>query len=277
MDDKVINEMFSTLRKGKNTKTEEEILFPNLDGISKKELETAYNEDYFMFSSLSLSNPFLDEDNDPLAICESFSFAVSPDYVEKAIKTYTRLRDWQFLKGKGTNGVSIYILLAKNDDFSIRLIKKGMERLGYFFSRSVDYIDKFGNQWIKYQFDPLLQKEDTEEIMKNKYLFHITPTYNVKSIMTFGLQPRHDNDLYYYPDRVYLFTTDNIEYIKKWGRVLYDANTDPRNDGDYTLLRILTKKINIHLYYDPNMNNAAYTTDPIPPETIKPTDRIYYE
>jgi hypothetical protein len=276
MNDNVIVEMFSALRGNKNTKTEEEIPFPNLDGISKKELEAAYNEKFLLFTTLTLGNPFVDENKEPFVLCESFKFAVSPDYVEKVIKEYTRLRDWQFYKAKGKNGVSIYLLLAKNDDFSIRLIKKGMERLGYFFSRSVDNIDKEGNKWIIFQFDPLLQKEDTEEIMKNGHLYHITPTYNVKSIMTFGLQPRHYNDVYYYPDRIYLFTTGDIEYIKKWGRILYHTNTDSRNDGDYTLLKILVKKINIRLYHDPNMGNAAYTTDPIPPEAIEIIDKIYY-
>lgn len=282
MIDNIIKEMFSRIRgerkslpiENKNYKSWDDLI----NSIPKKELYEAYNDPFIMAGSNAWDNPFDNNENSPLRLHESFKFAVSPEFVEDAIRVYTRLRNWQIHKSKGKNGVGIYVLLAKNDP-TIRLIKLGMKKMGYFFARSAPFVDKYGKEWIKYQFDPLIQDDNTNEILKQKFLYHITPQYNVDSILKNGLLPRHDNDIYYYPDRVYMFATDDMDKIKKWGYRLYFANGDERNDGNYTILQVDTnvlKNDKVKLYYDPNLPDGVYTTDKISPNAIKIKLKVVY-
>ena len=54
------------------------------------------------------------------------------------------------------------------------------------------------------------------------------------------------------------------------GRALCEANSDKRNNGNYSLFYIDTTEIpeDVKFYYDPNMPNAMYTYNELPISVI---------
>ena len=108
--------------------------------------------------------------------------------------------------------------------------------------------------------------------MKKEYLWHLTPEYNVKSILENGIIPSNDNCLFDYPERSYFFSFKRInnKRIQEIGQNLAAVNNDSRNNGSYCLLKIDLHKLpeNIKFYRDYNCFNGVYTEDKIPADIV---------
>lgn len=238
----------------------------DLSKIPKEELEKQYVDFSKQFSFRSYANPLSKDVNGYLF--ESFGDVLPSDAVVKALMMEYKLKEWQFKCIEYCNKVSIYILIPDIGD-NVNKITADMDRMGYFLGQ--DFIN--GNGWRQVNYEPKEQEDNTEEIKeKFKVLLHLTPYYNVDSIMRFGLIPKNANLMYNYPQRVYMLT-QNVTEDDFWnlGNGLSTANMDSRNTGIYILLKITLKKVpdDVKFFYDPNMPNAVYTTKGIPSECVE--------
>ena len=149
-----------------------------------------------------------------------------------------------------------------------------MQTFGYF-----QLNDKIiQNKIITLAFEPRFSKIVTNEIIKKyKYLYHVTPSVYVEKIKNIGICPKSKNSLYSYPDRVYLFTGNElnneqmqvIDIIKSYREdtIVADKNIDT---NEYSILKIDVTKLplNIDFYYDPLTADAIFTYENIPPTAI---------
>jgi len=109
---------------------------------------------------------------------------------------------------------------------------------------------------IEPKFDIKILKKDIPLV-----LYHVTDEKYVEKIKKKGLLPRSHSKLTYHPERVYLCTSGSMDYL---------ANEFYKNYGmEPVILSIDMEKLNIDLYMDRNMQTAFYTTDSIPPTSIK--------
>ena len=147
-----------------------------------------------------------------------------------------------------------------------------MKQLGFFPSIS-SWKRRGFMIWKAIKFEPYEQVEITKEAKKFHTLYHITPSYNHKNIMQNGLLPKSENNLFDYPDRVYLLygniDFNNLIYLTKQ---LYMKNkkTNKHNKGLYNIYGINTSKLpnNIKIYGDPNYSKGYFTKQIIPPNCI---------
>ncbi len=93
---------------------------------------------------------------------------------------------------------------------------------------------QFYNYYITKEFygsfvvSPLYSEKVTEEVKKNKHLYHFTTGNNEKSILNSGLRSKND-EYRYFPKRVYLYSTN--------------TNITPKNINDNKDIEIFIKKI----------------------------------
>lgn len=107
-------------------------------------------------------------------------------------------------------------------------------------------------------------------ILQNlKILYHITPTKNIELIKEKGFIPCCLNKEFFYPDRVYFFTDNfNITELRNIAKGL--RNSSDNKDENYSLIviNLLTIPKNVSFHYDPHFENAIYTYDKIPSNSI---------
>lgn len=188
--------------------------------------------------------------------------------LEMTVK-YGLNKQWQIKKRIAENNVPIIIAVADIGENSY-LIESDFANAGYFlgFNRA-ENID--GMKWKILQFEPIHQEDNTDEIRKNNIAYHWSPSYNKAFILKNGFIPSSNNNLFSYPPRVHFMcgTCTNQE-LTDIGRALCEANSDKRNNGNYSLFYIDTTEIpeDVKFYYDPNMPNAMYTYNELPISVI---------
>lgn len=167
------------------------------------------------------------------------------------------------------HGVSYAEIYIPDVGDNRRIIERGMDLYGYYLS---DVTDK--GEYIVMQFEPKFQNNANEEVRKNKYLFHVTPSFNVDKIKAKGLCPRSKNQSTYFPDRVY-FLSGMIGdfFVGDMAKALKAQDSRPYNDGRYTVLRIDVENLpeNIDFMKDTATEGgiAFWTYNNIPPQCIE--------
>lgn len=180
------------------------------------------------------------------------------------------------------NGIEVFIIGFYDDKNSEDVINKDMALCGYFPSIS-RVTDK-----IKYiQYEPRHQNHINEIVQDVEYIYHLTPTNKVKKIFKNGLTPRTNNKLFKYPDRIYFFLNEPYYYelqsiIKQFYMEELKKGKENKKyipyTGTYTFLAIDTEMVkNCNFYYDPNLFDAIYTKDNIPPQAISIVEEIEQE
>jgi len=92
-----------------------------------------------------------------------------------------------------------------------------------------------------------------------KLLYHIAPRKFKSKIKRYGLQPKSNNELFDYSDRLYFFTKyDDVQkYINRF-------KITKRIDK-FDIYKVETENISdIRLMNDPQLKNAVFTLEPIP-------------
>lgn len=206
-------------------------------------------------------------------------FTWDADYVVQSLTTkYILNGDWQITKVTGSNKVPIIIAIAdigKNFDMVASDMANAGYHLGYSYAK-----EERGMRWQILQFEPLYPNVTDDLIRNNPTAYHWTPWYNLENIKKNGFAPSSNNSIFSYPPRVYFLagscTTGQLFGL---GNELYKANHSMNNDGNYALIRIDTENIpaNIVFYLDPNMENAMYTYDTIPPTVISTVKRYNFK
>ena len=209
---------------------------------------------------------------DVVPLKEAYGDIQAPDDVVEDLRKKYQLPPDYVRKVENHNKIFIYVVIANLGD-NDELIKNDMDKLGYYNSRNKKQ-ECLGMCFLIMQFEPSCQLLDDEtENVKSKYpaLFHWTPSYNVKNILSNGLIPSHKNEMFNYPNRTYLMRYDsNSDEFNFLGLQLCVNNKDKQNDGNYSLLKIVTAGLDdsIRFYFDSNSSVGVFTEQRIPPEYI---------
>ena len=142
-------------------------------------------------------------------------------------------------------------------------VAETMSLCGYFKSAS----DEFCKGYVRNRYEKKFQDRIKSKIVENNGIVHITKKKRLEKILKNGLVPRQEKKLSYHPDRVY-FALGPISNNLLLG---LKAMLIPYNKLDkFVALRIKPEITEVvDFYYDPNMNNALWTYDNIPPEYIE--------
>lgn len=152
------------------------------------------------------------------------------------------MEDWQFIIADGCNEIKVAIVIpmvGENDD----MVKSDIENLGYYESnRRLEIIND--KKYFNIQFNPRYPKCVNNEVGTMSCILHLTPKYNLESIMKNGFIPQHKNEKYTYPDRLHFIKGNVTEHeIVNIGQQLCDINNNPENDGTYVLFTLSVDKI----------------------------------
>ena len=159
------------------------------------------------------------------------------------------------------------------DDFRNKL-KKDLNLFGYYINKHIKQKD-----YITYQIEPRypIQINDVLKNDKIKYLYHISPTSNLKRIQKIGLAPRGTETDFYHPDdRIYLV---NTSHDKLHDLLINLAKNKHLNSKDFTVFKIPYS--DKYKYYLDDMATfktynmiAVFVLQNIPPNELKIIDIV---
>lgn len=215
----------------------------------------------------------------PLVMNEGLIKSFPADNVISHMKDYFNFNDSDIWKIKVLNGQEKIVINVPNIFNNYKVVKEKMERCGWFLSAPTEKeIKQNQNRWIRMEFEAKFSDDATAKIKKkHKYLYHITPRYNLEKIKKEGLAPRCRNTYFMFPSRIYLLFPDEAKSIATnqkelaWlAGELCARNGSKGNDGQYSVLEIATDKLgdNVRLHYDPDYKYGLWTADNIKPDAI---------
>lgn len=208
-------------------------------------------------------------DNSLRHVDESVKFSVDVEDVKKSIMEKYLLMDWQFETKLLKNNIKIAIIIPHVDD-NIEMVLKDMDDLGYYESFRNEMSEQ-GFPYVLIRFEPRFPDDITNQVRNMGVIYHLSPKYNLDSIKENGFIPQSKNSEYNFPPRVYFFKSKiGDEEIEKMGRTLCSFNKDERNNGEYVLFTLSTRKIpnGVEFIGDCNYEMGICTEDPIPYETV---------
>lgn len=118
----------------------------------------------------------------------------------------------------------------------------------------------------------LLKSKDADtEVSVPRFLYHATPEQRVASILSSGLEPRHENAQDNFSPRVYLTTEENqavkIAFQLRKARIVHGVKG--AKSGGYTILKVDTNKLEgIRFCRDGYYPTGVYTLQSIPANAI---------
>lgn len=248
----------------------------DLRKITKKELMSKYVDFSFIAKNQGFGKNVLVTNKEILS--ERKYYTAVYETVKSTLQGKYGFDDWQIKEDCVANNVKIIILFVdfkRNKDIMVA----EMQSLGWCESIS-EKIIFYGVPVIAISFDPIYQMSITDEARSFKFLYHWTPSYNIKEILKRGLLPKKENSLYNYPPRVHLIKGNVIDENKVYiGWQLCQLNDNSMNNGEYTLFQIETKLIptNVAFYYDPRYEYGYYTKRKIPVNALKIIGNIIYK
>ena len=183
-----------------------------------------------------------------------------------------------------------YILVSKKLDKNMFDNVESILKFGGYYQADENIDDYYTYEKIYEEniFDKLKQSGEIE------YLYHLTPSINDKKIQIMGLIPRSRNYRFKYPDRIYLLSNGDSEFLHIICRKLYEPifflflNLVLKKEiniffffnkkiKESSVYRIDFSKVeDIKLYRDPNARgfDSYFTMDNIRPEWIEKIDEI---
>ena len=192
------------------------------------------------------------------------------EYAASIIKRRFNLEDWQVRIEKGENDVHVIFVIPAMQTNTIRM-REVMEQQNFFHSKTWT-IPYGATMWNAMKFEPYSEPDISHKAKEKGYLYHLTPKYNVESILLDGLLPSNKSKMFKYPPRTYVMSPDTPPVlIQAIGEQLYaNDSSNKKNNGEYALLRIEAQylPLYIHFYGDPNFPYGYYTETLIPPEYI---------
>lgn len=239
----------------------------HLSQISKDEFDKQYRDYAFDGISNGYNGRFMVVNGGVLK--EEAQETLPYEETKKEMINKYKLEDWQIMPHMESNNIQL-ISLVPNLGNNRDLLKDGMQNCGWYLG--IEYPQVINNQqWLVMSFEPLFQEDVSKNFEGDIYFYHWTPLYNLKSILTQGLVPKSENDIFSYPNRVHLIKP-NVDFneIMGIGERLCNANRDKRNDGKYALLKLSRKRFpeNIQIFYDPRYEGGCYVKQAIPSNAI---------
>lgn len=191
----------------------------------------------------------------------------------------------------GYNGVIFYNKYSQNNterieikvnenDFNQNDFDKYLLKYGWFCG-IYEKLKGYDNL-IRLIYEKKFDVDVTDEVIKNKYIYHICPNIYLNKINKTGLKPKFSSwNQFSNPERVYFFMNEltHEEFVLWVNEFNAEKKFDyQRNDG-WSLLKIDLSNLtnNPTFYFDPRMKNGVYTMDTISPENIEIVDYISKE
>lgn len=228
---------------------------------------------YFDYSKVPQMKRFDDELNEDLGVKKLITESLSPNEVVDKVRDRFQLPPHFVVAREAFHKIYVYVITASIGDNPDEIINF-MKKLGYFLSNRTSRQNVKGMVWETLQFEPTSQlQDDITDKLKEAYssLYHWTQLRFLENIMSQGLKPSSRNDLFSYPDRIYLMEPlISVPAMINLGRQLFLASRDPQNNGEYVLLAVDLTKLNeaVRLFYDPNSELGVFTEQQIPSSAL---------
>lgn len=242
----------------------------DISQITEEQARAAY-QDYRVFAQGFGFGSSVRYQNGKILLAESTDRITTPfDITKDSMMKRLNLYDWQFASKIEANGLKVMVIYA---DVSINfdIIVSLMKSLGWSKSYVADQVDIYGLKFRAISFDPMYQPSATKNVRRWKHLKHVTPLYNLKSILSNGLKPMSKNDIYDYPKRLHLLKpTITSEELDNFLVQLFLSNSNKNNNGLYCIVAIDVDNVpmNVDFYLDPRYEYGVYTKQEIPPSAI---------
>jgi len=162
-------------------------------------------------------------------------------------------------KGIGQNNCEKIIIQIPKDFDNKNKLDYYLNKYGWFLSREDEE-----NEYIKLNYEKKYDEfmYSFQIKMSTQYLYHVTDEKNVDNILKKGLKPKSktNSDGYMNNERVYLYLNEPDKT-----EMLISVSKNP------ITLRINLDKMNktTKFYFDPRIENAFYTYEPIPNSAIE--------
>lgn len=216
-------------------------------------------------------------DNELKDINENINRSVDIEKVRYSIMNKYPLMDWQFEIKEERNKIKIAIVIPNVDD-NIRMIIDDMFKLGYFESFRNEMSEQ-GFPYTLIRFEPRFPNDITNQVRNMGVIYHLSPKYNLKSIMEHGFIPQCKNTQYKFPPRIYFFKSKtNDDEFEKLGRTLYKFDDNPHKNGEYILYILSVDKIpnNVEFVGDCNYEQGVCTENKIPYDAVISTQEFKF-
>lgn len=207
---------------------------------------------------------------------------------EGLIRTYPREKTINYIKDLfNLTYEEIYPIDAENgmEQIGIRVpivgdnfnkIEKAFNLCGYYLGHpKKSMLEK--NKIYELQFEKKFDGNIADVLRKKeKYIYHITPSYNAEKIKQIGLTPKSRNSLFDYPDRSYFIIGSAYGIIPYVARMLNDNLENQKNQGKFAAIRFNLEKIkkNTRFFFDPNAKYSIYTYENISPNAIDGIEEV---
>ena len=210
-------------------------------------------------------------------LTEGVNVSYDPTQVRDTIIKNYHMDEWQCQVLKAENEIHV-IVVAPLLDENESLIEEDMESMGYY--KCNKWIQSSnGLSFVLIRFDPQFPQSVNNMVRQLNVLIHLSPVYNHTQIQQYGFIPKHQNEKFTYPPRIYFIkgnvTIDDVEYI---GNQLCHDNHNVKNNGDYIMYILSVKKIpsNVTFYGDSCYKHGVCTYDPIPYDAVISTQQIKF-
>lgn len=239
-------------------------LLDYINSIPQDEIKNQYiNYRFTKISNLfkyNIVSPILKENESGEYINKNRTITVDAKTVQHDICQLFGLSPWQFVLLNCANNITC-LMYIPDIDINVKLLEQTMLQLGWGLGRCMK-VDPFNKHYAILKFEPLYGIDVTNEIHKLKYIYHISPAINYKSIKQNGFIPQNKNNIFNYPDRIYFLK--DAEYINKSYFIevimeLYNTN----NMTKYLVYKLDVNKIPYKIKFqdDPNTEDGCFTYD----------------
>ena len=196
------------------------------------------------------------------------------DRILKGFEVYDNPRPYVYIdEYKDGSGTKVIGVTSTVEPWWIKHVEKVMALCGY--HKKSEVLSKQGETTLSSSvWEPTHIENCNQEIReKNNFLLHVTPMYNLKKILKFGLFAKSKNGKFGYPPRVYFFGEHthmaNIEYL------IMQLSKDNENVKEYAkwkyaLLKIDLSKVDdrVDFFKDNDCKGAYFSTEGIDPKAI---------
>ncbi len=181
-------------------------LFTDMDTITYSSENKLYQ---YILEDDILAKTYIEQDDD----ARTYPPEATITYMQEA---YVSLHHEQIAIETTNNKIRILILHIDNHhDYDF--IVKDMRQCGYFISKTIRFIENL-KPWVVYVFDPYIPQNLFNETKQFNYLHLINEKY-IENVEKFGLRPKHDDNRFKYPKRIYLFTAnESFSTLKQFAR-----------------------------------------------------------
>lgn len=247
----------------------------DLSSISKDEIIKQFVDFQLIAGDVSYTSKI--QQHNGHYINEAENYSVPLNIVKTEISEKYKLQDWQFVIEEGKNKIQIaYIIPFVNKN--IEMLTNDMKSYGYHYSKILRKFKLNNNiPFLYIKYEPIYSDNITNHVRETRFIYHITPEYNLDNIKKEGFIPKYNNTLFNYPPRIYFILAeikydDAIELVSE----LYLNNVDKNNNGVYHILTLDMKHVptNVQFQYDPNFEYGIFTYDKVPYDAVI-SDIIY--